>query len=121
MPSVNYIEYRVSDGKIIRNGLCNAARIPEADPGNMILQMKAGSRYQKVVCDGYDEKGLPVRPRLVDIPYERRRPVAVTPDQTPVQATQADWQALVRRVEALESEWTAFRTAAARTAPEAVE
>lgn len=102
MATVNYIEYRVIDGKLMRKGRCNAEHIPESDPGNLVIQMKATSRHQKVVCDGYDEKGTPIRPRLVDAPYERHKGDEPGPDRIPMQATQADWQALQKRVKALE-------------------
>jgi len=84
---VNYIIYN-KIGKILRTINCSPAMSKiQAKEGEFILEGEANDVTQKIEFDGFDEKGQPINPRIVnktleeiekdnpappEIPFEKR-------------------------------------------------
>lgn len=102
--TVNYIVYNQA-GKIMRTGVCDGYVLYlQAGDREFAMEGIANDATQKVKFDGFDEKGQPINPRVVDkTPQEI---IDDTPEPEPEEEmiTKKKWKEVLDRISVLESE-----------------
>jgi hypothetical protein len=105
MTRVHYSEFEVSSGIVLRHGLCPAGHVPTPEPGHAVALLPSQPGLQRITCDSVDAQGRAINPAIADLSpaeIEARRKQRPGPISRPARITQADWEALHARLEALE-------------------
>lgn len=94
--------------KILRTGSCSAQdSFLQAQDGEFIIEGIANDATQKVEFDGFDEKGQPINPRVIDkIPDEIEKDSPPEPrllkGKQPANITNEQWQDVLKKLDDLE-------------------
>lgn len=105
----NYIVFNKLK-KILRTGGCGDRDfLLQAKSGNFVMEGIAKDTIQQVEFDGFDTKGQPINPRVVDkTPAEILTDNPILPEipkgKKPAPITNKQWQDVLNRLEALENE-----------------
>lgn len=106
----NFIVYN-SNGEILRTGSCPPRDFSlQAGEDEFVMQGTANDITQKVEFDGFDKKGQPINPRIVDKnPEEMERTKipgrkAFSLEKQPANITNKQWQDVLNRLSKLETE-----------------
>ena len=96
-----------SQDKILRTGSCQNStfELQASNPGEYIMEGVADDATQKVKFDGFDEKGQPINPRVVNKTHEEieaAKPKPAPPKKQKAHVTNEKWQKVMNRLSALE-------------------
>lgn len=95
--------------EILRTGVCqNNTFDLQAKKNEFVMEDSANDVTQKVEFDGFDEKGQPIDPRVVnktpaEIEKDNPTPPEIPIGQRPASITNEQWQAIQDRLENLEN------------------
>jgi hypothetical protein len=104
----HYTEFEISSGRSTRHGICDVDHIPQPAPGSAIALIASRPGRQRIKYDFLDAGSRAINPRAVNLTPEEvmtHRPPEIAEEDRPARITQADWRALLARVEALEGKW----------------
>lgn len=101
----DYTEFEIATGRIRRHGICDLQYVPRPRDGNAIALAAGNPQTQRMEYDFLDSERRAINPRPVDLTpqeIESRRPPRPPAQDLRARITQAQWQAILARLEALE-------------------
>jgi len=100
----SYTEFNVQTGLVRRRGICQEECIPHPQPGGAIILKWVDCSSQKVVCDGVDEHGRAINPRVLPAKRSRPKPSLPPEEDRPANITKRQYQQILARLIALENQ-----------------
>ena len=100
----SYTEFDVQTGFVRRRGICQEECTPLPQPGGAIILRWVDPWNQKVVCEGVDEHGRAINPRVLPAKRSRPKPSLPPEEDRPANVTKGQYQQILARLTALEKQ-----------------
>jgi len=100
----SYTEFDVQTGFVRRRGVCQEECTPHPQPGGATVLKWVDPWNQKVVCDGVDEHGRAINPRIIPARRQRSKSPVFPETDRPARITKGQYEQILARLTALEKQ-----------------
>ena len=101
---IPYAYFLISSGIVTHRGICADDKIPGPPQGHGVALTAVHSEYEKIECDGVDEQGRAINPRVVSFRRPRSELPVLPEADRPVKITKRQYEQILARLTALEKQ-----------------